>query len=311
MKFTHIVKKLSCTLSIGIYLSTVSSSLLASEGVSPLQPGATTGNHAGALPPEGFYFSYDANYEWGKIHSSNVSIKASNVSMVASLLWSTPYKFFGANYAVGIAQPYKIAHTNITTPISSDKYSNHGFMSTTIMPLLLSWDLGGDFHLGIGTAFVFRNGKHDTVCHAGECNNTPKNLANRYYTVQPNIALTYLKDDWAFTLNNTIDFNARNKKTNYRSGNTYYLDLTATKRIGKWNVGVIGNWTKQFTDDKKNGAIVQGLDSAGSRIEHVMFGPIAGYDFGSFSINARFLASVHSKNDPKMRFFHIGVSIPL
>ena len=311
MKFTHIVKKLSCTVSVCAWLCAMPSLLWAAEGVSPLQPGATTGNHAGALPPEGFYFGYDVNYEWGKIHSPNVSIKASNVSMVASLLWSTPYKFFGANYAIGIAQPYKIAHTTITTPAGIDKYSNHGLMSTTIMPLLLSWDLGDGFHLGAGTALVFKNGKHDTVCSAGSCSNTPKNLANRYYTIQPNLALTYLQDDWAFTMNNTVDFNGKNKKTDYRSGNTYYLDLTATKRIDKWTIGVIGNWTKQFTDDKKNDVVVQGLDSAGSRIEHVMFGPIAGYNFGPFSVSARFLASVHSKNDPKMRFFHVGVSIPL
>ncbi|MDH2925721.1 transporter [Lonepinella koalarum] len=283
----------------------------AQEGVSPLQPGTTTGNPAGALPPPGVYFGYDVDYEWGKLHSQNVHIKARNVSMVASLVWSTPYKVLGANYAMGIAQPYKFAHTTLNTPVGESKYSNNGLMSTTIMPLLLSWDLGEGFHLGTGAAFVFKNGKHATECTGGDCSNTPKNLANRYYTIQPNLALTYFKDNWTFTVNNIFDFNSKNKKTDYRSGNTYYLDLTAVKRIEKWTVGAIANWTKQFTDDKKSGVVVQGLHSEGSRIEHVMLGPMAGYDFGAFSINARFLASVHSKNDPKMRFFHVGVSVPL
>ncbi|WP_439295111.1 SphA family protein [Lonepinella sp. BR2882] len=288
-----------------------SSTAFAQEGVSPLQPGATTGNPAGALPPPGVYFGYDVDYEWGKLHSPNVRIKASNVSMIASLVWSTPYKVLGANYAMGIAQPYKFAHTTLNTPAGENKYSNNGLMSTTVMPLLLSWDLGKGFHLGTGTAFVFKNGKHATECVDGNCSNTPKNLANRYYTVQPNIALTYFKDSWAFTVNNIFDFNTKNKKTDYRSGNTYYLDLTATKRIDKWTVGAIANWTKQFTDDKKSGVVVQGVHSEGSRVEHVMLGPIVGYDFGSFSVNSKFLASVHSRNDPKMRFFHVGVSVPL
>ncbi len=311
MKFNHIFKKLGCTLPVATVLFSMIQTAQAAEGVTPLQPGATTGNHAGALPPEGFYFGYDVNYEWGKLHSPNVNIKASNVSMVATLLWSTPYKFLGANYAAGIAQPYKIAHTTLNTPGGESKYSNHGWMSTTIMPVLLSWNLGEGFHLGAGTAFVFKNGKHATVCVDGSCSNTPKNLANRYYTVQPNLALTYFKDDWAFTLNNTFDFNSKNKKTDYRSGNTYYLDLTATKRVNNWTVGLIANWTKQFTDDKKDGVVVQGLHSEGSRVEHVMFGPIVGYDFGKFAVNMRYLHSVHSENDPKMRFLHLGVAIPL
>ncbi len=311
MFITTSAKKVVLSFSTIAIAMAISFSSSAQEGVTPLQPGATTGNHAGALPPPGLYFSYDVDYEWGKLHSPYVNIKASNVSMAAALLWSTPYKFLGANYALGIAQPYKIAHTTLNTPSGESKYSNHGLMSTTIMPLLLSWDLGNGFHLGTGTAFVFKNGKHATVCHNGSCANTPENLANRYYTVQPNLALSYFHNDWAFTMNNTFDFNTRNKKTDYRSGNTYYLDLTATKRINKWTVGLIGNWTKQFTDDKKGGRVVQGLYSEGSRVEHVMFGPILGYDFGAFSLTARFLASVHSENDPKMRFFHLGVAIPL
>ncbi|WP_040975835.1 SphA family protein [Necropsobacter massiliensis] len=311
MKFNRMLQKLGRILPVTVILFLMHPNVYGAEGVSPLQPGATTGNHAGALPPEGFYFGYDVDYEWGKLHSPNVRVKASNVSMVATLLWSTPYQFLGANYAMGIAQPYKIAHTTLNMPGGENKYSNHGLMSTTIMPILLSWHLGNGFHLGTGTAFVFKNGKHATACGGGSCSNTPENLANRYYTVQPNIALTYFKNDWAFTINNTFDFNGKNKKTDYRSGNTYYLDLTATKRMNKWTVGIIGNWTKQFTDDKKHGAVVQGLHSAGSRIEHVMFGPLVGYDFGKFSVSARLLASVHSENDPKMRFFHMSVAIPL
>ncbi|WP_162183151.1 SphA family protein [Mannheimia massilioguelmaensis] len=310
MKSNALLQKLGCSLSAAtLLLATISA--FAQEGVSPLQPGATTGNPAGALPPEGIYFGYDVDYEWGKLHSEPVKIKASNVSMVATLVWSTPYKLLGANYAMGIAQPYKFAHTELTTPAGTSTYKANGTMSTTIMPAMLSWNLGNGLHLGAGTAFVFKNGKHATECQNGVCSNTPKNLANRYYTIQPNLALTYFKDSWAFTINNTFDFNTKNKVTDYRSGNTYYLDLTAAKNIDKWTVGVIGNWTKQLTNDKKSGVVVEGLHSTGNKIEHLMFGPMVGYNFGSFSVNARFLASVHSKNDPKMRFLHLGVSIPL
>lgn len=315
MKICHTVRKISTLLPLTIGVLAATNSVQALEGVSPLQPGATTGNAAGALPPPGLYFGYDIDYEWGKLHgkgsNKGINIKARNSSMVASLVWSTPYKFLGARYAMGIAQPYKVADTKLTTPVGESNASTHGAMSTILMPLMLSWDLGGGFHLGAGTSVILNNGKHSSSCAGGVCSNNLDNLANHYYTIEPNLALTYFTGDWAFTVNNVIDFNFKNTTTEYKSGHVYYMDLTAAKRINKWTLGLIGNWTKQFTDDKKNDVVVQGLQSAGSRVEHVMFGPLVGYDFGKFAVTARFLASVHSENDPKMRFFHVGVAIPL
>lgn len=293
----------------------------AQEGVSPMQPGATTGSHTGALPPPGLYLGYDVDYEWGKLRNGSgdkagIDLEAGNTSMAASLIWSTPYKVLGARYAMGIAQPYKIAEVTING--QTDR--SNGPMSTVLMPAMLSWDLGGGFHLGAGTAVVLRNGKHSYTYNPAEnryATNTD-NLANRFYTIQPNIALSYFKDDWAFTVNNTVDFNMQNRKTQYRSGNTYYMDLTATRKIGRWTVGALGNWTKQFRDDKVNGVTVPEaigpngqISAAGKRAEHIMFGPMAAYDFGKFSINSRFLTSVRSRNEPRMSFLHFGVSVPL
>lgn len=293
----------------------------AQEGVSPMQPGATTGSHTGALPPPGLYFGYDVDYEWGKLRNGSgdkagIDLETGNTSMVASLIWSTPYKVLGGNYAMGIAQPYKFGEVTING--QTDR--SNGAMSTVLMPAMLSWDLGSGFHLGAGTAVVLRNGKHSYTYNAAEGRYTTDtdNLANRYYTLQPNLALTYFTGDWAFTMNNTVDFNAPNRRTGYRSGNTYYMDLTATRKIGRWTVGALGNWTRQFRDDKVNGVAVPEaigpngqISSAGKRAEHIMFGPMVAYDFGKFSVNSRLLASVRSRNEPRMNFWHFGVSVPL
>ena len=96
------------------------------------------------------------------------------------------------------------------------------------------------------------------------------------------------------------------------------MDLTATRKIGRWTVGALGNWTRQFRDDKVNGVAVPEaigpngqISSAGKRAEHIMFGPMVAYDFGKFSVNSRLLASVRSRNEPRMNFWHFGVSVPL
>src|SRR5471030_769552 len=86
------------------------------EGVSPLLPGATTGNPAGVLPPDGLYFSMDAEYEYGHVVDGSgdtartpggEKIKEKNSSAVASLLWVPGWEVLGARYGAAIAQPYK------------------------------------------------------------------------------------------------------------------------------------------------------------------------------------------------------------
>lgn len=318
MKRSFLIKSSILT---SLYLSlNLFNTAVAAEGVTPLQPGATTGSHAGALPPPGLYLSYDVDYEWGTLKNgsgktSGVDLKAKNVAMVLGLTWSTDYTLLGARYAAAIAQPYKIARSTGST---NGTQTNHGLMNTTLIPAILSWDLGYGFHLASGVAFVLRNGDYEYSDSNGSTNMAANNLANHYYTVQPNIALTYFYHDWAFTANNTVDFNSENTATNYRSGNTYYLDLTATKKIEAWTVGVIGNWTKQLADDKQNGQVVRPgylngreIMADGKRVEHVMMGPILAYDFGSFSVSSRFLTDIKARNDPKMSFFHVGVAIPL
>lgn len=87
-----------------------------------------------------------------------------------------------------------------------------------------------------------------------------------YWSFEPNIAISYLTDDWGITLNNIFDFNTKNNETDYRSGSTWYLDVTATHRINNsLTAGLIGNWTKQVTDDKINGTTVQRYNGTGGR----------------------------------------------
>lgn len=298
---------------------------MASEGVSPLQPGATTGAPAGALPPPGFYLNMDADYEAGQLKDGNgdnatiptgQTVKASNISSVVALTWSTEYELLGARYAAAIAQPYKWANTKFESSTSNSEVSAHGMINTAITPLILSWDLGEGNFVSTGLTFVLDNGDFSSTYNSTLGRNVKNDTAigNNYRTVETSFAFTHFGEKWALTANNIFDFNGKNSETSYESGDFYYLDLTATTTSDKWTYGAIANYTKQFTDDKVNGttvAAVDGLYSEGNRAEHVLAGAMLSYNFGKFAISGRVLASLQAKNDADVSFFHVGLSVPL
>ena len=90
--------------------------------------------------------------------------------------------------------------------------------------------------------------------------------------------------------------------------------MKGAKTIDHFTVGVIGNYTQQISDDKIGGhtvAAVNDLNSEGSQVDHVLIGPLLGYDFGSFSVTARFLYALHAENDQDNSFFHVGFTVPI
>lgn len=294
------------------------------EGVSPLQPGATTGNHVGALPPAGFYMAVDTAYENGKIQNgkgdtavtpAGQTIEATNISSVIALTWVTDYEIAGARYAAAIAQPYKWSSVDFSSSSSSNEVNTDGLINTAITPAILSWDLGEGYFVSTAFTVYLDNGDFSSTydSDAGRNVKNTKAVGNHYWTFEPSVAFTRFGQDWNITLNNILDFNTENNETHYQSGMTYYLDATATRRADKWTYGLIGNLTKQITDDEVNGESVAAsvMNSEGNRAEHILAGAVLGYDFGSFSLNSRFLYSVRAKNDADVSFFHIGLSFPI
>jgi hypothetical protein len=298
---------------------------MAAEGISPLQPGATTGVPAGALPPAGFYLMMDTDYEGGKVQNDNgdtavtpagQTIKASNISAVMALTWVTDQEIWGARYAAAIAQPYKWAKTEFSDSTGSSNVTSNGMINTAITPAILSWDLKNGYFISSGLTVYAKNGDFSSTYNATAGRNVKNATAivNDYWTFEPSFAVTRMGEKWNITFNNIVDFNTTNQTTDYRSGMTYYLDATATTQVNKFTFGVIGNVTKQFTDDEINGVsvpAVSGLYGEGNRAEHILAGPMLGYNFGAFSITSRVLISLQAKNDADVSFFHIGISAPI
>lgn len=298
---------------------------MAAEGVSPLQPGATTGAPAGALPPSGLYLVMDTDYEAGKLKNNQghtavtpagQKIKASNFSSVVALTWVTDYQLLGARYAMAIAQPYKWARTKTSSDSGNSTTTSQGNINTSLTPMILSWGLQDNYFLATGLTVYIDNGDFSHTYDSSEERNikSSKAIGNHYWTFEPSIAVTKMDGPWTYTLNNLMDFNTENKTTHYRSGMTYYLDASAIRKINQYSIGVIGNYTKQISDDKVKGksiSAVDGFSGEGNRSEHILAGALLGYDFGSFSLNSRILMSLRAKNDADISFFHIGINYPI
>lgn len=300
-------------------LATASASMaLAEELRSPMQPGASTGVPAGALPPgEGVYLTFDQSHSWGKVVNGNgkqfgggIKITEDNPTLV--LLWEPGIKVLGANYGVKIVQPYQ--WTSVDAGVPQGMASSHGFMNTWLTPGILSWPLGGGLFVSADLSFSLVDGYYASSGSGANKSVAPASYANNYSTIEPSFAVSYLANGWNLTLHEIIDvYNTKNDDTNYQSGRVNYVDLTAAKTFGKWTAGLIGNYTQQLENDKKNGVVVPAspANSYGSQIQHISAGPMVGYNLGSAELQLRWLQAVQSKNMNNVSFLHFGISLPI
>ncbi len=273
----------------------------AMESESPFLPGVTTGTPIAALPPTGLYFKTDEYIGYGGLHDQNgndVPVNVMNIATGNSLLWVPGLNVLGASYGAGVIQLMAV-HDVDTTGIGGQTTTATGFFNTILIPATLSWSLPGGNYIGAGFSLYLPDG---TYRHDGTTT-SQTSYANNFWTFEPNFAYSWLHDGWDLTVNNVLDFNTENHITQYQSGATYYADLTAVRSFGPWTLGLIGNYTKQFTPDEQFDQLVPN-----SEIEHILVGPMVSYDFGKVALTARFLQSAMARNDINASFFHLSAA---
>jgi len=274
----------------------------AEEGITPYLPGATTGVPVGALPPPGYYATEDNYVVFGELKGGkgqSIPVRVTNSSVSVALLWSSSYHILGAQYGAGIVQ-IGAYHQADTTGLGGSKTGSFGLFNTILEPLILSWEIGNGLFVSTGQSFYLPNGEFH---HDGGAR-LQTSYANAFWTYEPSVAVSYLKNGWNLTAENIFDVNAKNGQTDYKSGNVYYLDLTAKKTIGGLSLGAIGNYTQQISDDYQFGKIV----GDGNRDQHIMLGPLLEYNFGPVNITARYLNDVRTRNDIALHMFHLSFS---
>ncbi|PPA01933.1 hypothetical protein C4E44_22060 [Pseudomonas sp. MWU12-2312b] len=293
-------------------LALTTGQLCAQELWDPHLPGVNEGLAAGALPPPGLYGvlnSYSGSLSQYDNSGHKTGVKVDGQMEVPIVLWQTGYKVLGADYAMAISQP--LVYTNLKVPNDANLSDNGhwGMFNTVLAPGILSWSLPNDFHV-----------KTALLIYVDDASSSPGHppsggglgSGNGFWTVQPELGLSWLHDGWNLSVDAFYSYNYKNTTTQYKSGQELGVDYTVAKTIGKWTVGLGANQVIQTTSDSGAGAIAAGCPAnGGCKAVNFGVGPLIGYQFGGVHIMGEYNRDVNTKNDVGGDRFNIRFSIPI
>jgi hypothetical protein len=278
----------------------------AAELWDPHLRGVDEGLVAGATPPPGVYGvldNYWATFVQRDAGGNRTGAKLDALVEVPVVLWQTGYQVFGADLSVAMAQPFD--YTNLRVPGTPDLSDNAhwGTYNTLLVPIQLSWALPNDFHVS-GNLTVYID---DASSAPG---NPPAGggvgSGNGYWTLEPNVGISWLHDGWNLSMSVHYDYNFKNSKTDYHSGQQIAIDYTVAKTIGKWTLGVGAYQENQLTDDSGAGAAAAGCGNKnGCKVSNYGIGPLVGYQFGGIEIVAEYNHGIYTESDVGGNIFNV------
>lgn len=270
--------------------------------------GLSIGDAAGATPPPGVYFEQSlvgAPQLSGQGQVAGVNVFAA--LSTSAVFWSTGWRVLGANVMLGAAQSfYELgAWSSTGGPPNTGVTLYPTVHNSWLMPALLSWNLGNGFFASTAFAFYVPDGSR--------YNNSPN---PDYWTYEPHFAVSYLANGWNLTANFIYDFNTASGGhtgafagtpaaafgVGYRSGDQAFLDLTATKKFGKWELGPVGFLKWQTTDDVPGSGFSCATMAAATgvncgRATQYGLGALVGYDFGLVNLKLYATDTVYNRDD--------------
>ncbi|MBR1218841.1 transporter [Bradyrhizobium sp. U87765 SZCCT0131] len=241
------------------------------------KPGIVVGNAATA-PPPGLYmfnqvFTYQANIVGPGAPNVGGSATPVHAAVEASgLLWVPGWTFLGGTYNAVVVQPFIMA--DVGGPLNLQQAGMH---NTYIVPAELSWRLGDSgVFVKAGLGIYVPNGTVTGINGLG-------NVGNPWWTFQPEIVVSYLKDGWNLTANVFQEMNTRSTVTNYRSGDVLHAEFTATKTIGNWTIGPVAYYVGQVSNDQSSSFYGGAINV--NRYNIWAAGALVGYNFGPATLN--------------------------
>ncbi|MCI4680372.1 transporter [Rhodoblastus acidophilus] len=234
---------------------------------SELQPGISTGIPLGAPLPEGVFVITMPNYGYRD------TTPGTNVGALvpAWIIWSTPWTLLGGHVMFDTVSP--MVNANVHGVL------NRGGFMNPFIDAQIKWDLGNGFFGGI------QGGVYLPV----DNELTQIGIARNFASFQGVVAFSYLKDGWNISATNIFGtgqsgdiFSAPGSY-----GTTWYnLDVTATKKFGKFEFGLVGFASADLD------APVPGY----AKQSQIALGGLVGYDFGTLNLQLKFTRDVMEVN---------------
>jgi hypothetical protein len=242
-------------------------------------PGVTIGGSAG-VPPPGLYmfnqvFTVQANLAGPGntlLNPKGTTTGVQAAIAATGLLWVPGWTFLGGTYDAVLVQPF--VSSSVGSPVNVQASGLH---NTYIVPAELSWKLG-DSGLVVKTGLGMYM---PTGTQTGS--NGLGNIGNPWWTFEPELLVSYLKDGWNLTANVFEEFNTKNTITQYLSGDVLHGEFTASKTIGKWTFGPVAYYVGQVTSDTSSAFYGNAINV--NRYNKWAAGALLGYDFGPAALN--------------------------
>jgi len=273
---------------------------------------------SGALPPPGLYF-IDTFYCGPDYHfygnspvalgnpgKANPDFKIFADVYVPVLLWVPGCSFLGATYAMALGQPFD--YTNLKaykTPGGlAETGSKWGTFGTIVVPYSLSWKLPCDFY--VKQAFAVTIDDASSYPGQPQTGGVYAPNGNGYWSFSPSVGISYLHAGWNISGEFFFAFNTKNNSTDYRSGNQFAADYTATYTCNKWTFGLGAAQENQLERDTNE---ITGKRNV--RAEAYLFGPILGYNFGPCSLMGVYNFPISINDDVGGEVFELRLVVPL
>ncbi len=242
------------------------------------KPGLTLGGGSAGVPPPGIYmFDQFATYQaslYGPgapiINGSRTTNHVAGAS--TGFLFVPGWTFLGATYDAVVVLAASMG--DVGAPVNVNPA---GIKNPYIVPAELSWKLG-DSGVFVKTGIGVRIPIGSIQGPAGL-----SNVGYPWWTFQPELVVSYLKDGWNLTANMFFELNTKNTLTDYKTGDMFHAEFTAAKKIDKWTVGPVAYYAAQVTGDTSSAFYKYAINT--NKYELWAAGLLVGYDFGPVALN--------------------------
>ena len=197
------------------------------------------------------------------------------------LLYKTPLRILGGNYAASIAIPVVWVDVKAQTEFGGPfgklllgrnvEDTASGLGDITIYPFILGWkQFNGDLKYDLRFGIYAPTGSYNT----GDLANAGRN----FWTFEPGFSISWLssKIGTEVSLFSGFDFNTENNATQYQSGAVFHLDATIAQHLPLFGgfVGVGANvfYYQQISGDSGSGAKLGSFEGSTTGI-----GPVVNY----------------------------------
>lgn len=251
------------------------------ENGAPITPFGVMDFGAGQLPPPSEFGTVGlrlAHYRANELRDnagdkSPVDARVNVDSAGLAFIKMTDLTLGSAKFGWGAVLPWLSGSIDLNIPTPGGPLllsgSNHAQGDLQLIPAILSWTPSPGLYTNVQLQLQLPTGAYDAT--------RLFNAGTNHWTVSPVVAFTYiLPSGLEITSNIQLNFNGRNKDTDYTSGVEYQHEFAVGQHVGSWTFGAGGYVYQQLTDDKGPGVV------DGNRSRVMALGPaVSFFELGS------------------------------